>query len=218
MNIQQTEIMSDYFREMAQSLVYDIRFFGNAGKEEREWWILEHWHAFAFPGMKPEAVKQETPDFLVGEENMPVEIMMVPEKERKIHQEKKKDLGKIENRIIPMHPYRPGNNAEQGAQWIAQIVKKKIDKYRNRSISTHHWTLVVYANFYNAREIDWEELKMRIADLSPQFKSIQILVAWELQYLETSQLEAKTIYQIKEVYSDNGWDSSQEKGGVEYEN
>lgn len=151
-----------------------IHFFSNAGKKERETWVIEAWCRLT--GKRDcSIVEGERPDFTVGLEKVEISEVLRPEQRRQ--DTVKKDVAEILAGRFPQ-PQNAGSLNEAAAKghlWVLNGVSAKIQKYH--SICTDDWILLLYVNLSFWRNIRWELVKSPLMLSSPPFKQIDVLSA-----------------------------------------
>jgi hypothetical protein len=74
---------------------------------------------------------------------------------------------------IHMSPYQPGRGGQEGPDWLAHGVDKKIAR---RYSSSNTLNLLVYANF-DATGLEYPNIQMRLAEYSVQFGSLWVITS-----------------------------------------
>lgn len=166
--------MSAIATELEDHAREQIRFFSNAGKKDREKWVVEAWCRLT--GRTACSIAEgERPDFVVGLEQVEISEILHPEPRRQ--DAVRKDAAEIAMGRFPQ-PRDAGSLDEvlaEGHLWVLNGVSAKTQKYR--SIPTSNWILLLYVNVSFWKRIRWELVESQLILASPPFRQIEVLGA-----------------------------------------
>lgn len=150
-----------------------MRFFSNAGKKERERWILDRWIALAGLVVK-DTVEDEGPDFIVN--GVGIEVVEVLEPGRKRGDEHRADR----DALAEGNPteWRTWVDIEwvisEAHSWVYESIAGKAEKYRSTALG---WVLLIYLNYGWWEETNWQALRAQVETDVMTFREIHAIGA-----------------------------------------
>lgn len=154
--------------------VEDVRFFANAGKDEREQWILERW--MSLRNVKDRPVRGgNPPDFIVNGDE--IEIVEVQRPGRRRHDEVRNYAKTAASGVAPepLMGLALADARSHGPTWLLNAVRAKSAHYDPAGACD--WILLVYANFSWSRWVDYALLRARLVADPPIFRRVEVLTA-----------------------------------------
>lgn len=150
----------------------DLRFMSNAGKAEREQWVLDCWCHISGRSVAG-FVKGESPDFTSSNEAVEITEVLLPGRKR--GDEYLTILRELGHGNLP-EPTDVGDLQlvlNQAHVWIADAVSVKSQRYKS---CANGWSLLVYANYPFCDRTRWDLARQRVAS-DTDFSAIHVLTA-----------------------------------------
>lgn len=150
----------------------DLRLVSNAGRVERERWVLDRWCALT--GRSSEGfVKGEPPDFTSLSDDVEITEIMLPGRKR--GDEFKATVQAFQQGLLPAlsDAAELQEVVAQAHNWIADAVFAKAQHY---GVIANGWILLVYANYAFSTRTQWPLIRQRTAG-AVTFKEIHVLTA-----------------------------------------